>query len=149
MSADREPLRAFPLGRDPDETGTASRFLVLEGLQLERREREVHCRVQLGRANKIFHGEAREMDTQSGHARAAARATLAAAEQAVPGLSLGLEGVTVTNLFSRTYVVVSVEAAQDRQSALLAGLINLDPNRPIEDAAILATLRAIDRWIAS
>lgn len=149
MSANREPLRAFSEGRLPDEAGTANRFLTLEGLQLERRDREVHCRVQLGRGNKIFHGEAREMDSQSGHARAAARATLAAAEQAVPGISLGLEGVTLTNLFSRTYIVVSVEAAQDRQFALLAGLINLDPNRPIEDATVLATLRAIDRWIAS
>jgi hypothetical protein len=149
LSAEREPLRAFPGGREPHDASTASRFLVLEGLQLERREREVHCRVQLGRANRTFHGEAREMDTQSGHARAAARATLAAAEQAVPGISLGLEGVTVTNLFSRTYIVVSVEAAHDRQFALLAGLINLDPNRPIEDAAVLATLRAIDRWLAS
>ena len=149
MSADREPLRAFSGGRQPDDAGATSRFLVLESLQIERRDREVHCRVQLARANKIFHGEAREMDTQSGHARAAARATLAAAEQAVPGVSLGLEAVTLTNLFSRTYVVVSVEAAQDRQFALLAGLINLDPNRPIEDATVLATLRAIDRWIAS
>ena len=119
---------------------------MLDGLQLERRNREIHCRVQLSRAGKIFPGEAREMDTPSGRARAAARATLAAVEQAVPGVSFGLEGVAITSLFSRTYLAVSVEAAHERQFVVLAGLINLEPTRAVEDAAVLATLRAIDRW---
>ena len=86
------------------------------------------------------------MDTPAGRARAAARATLAAAEQAVPGATFGLEGVTITNLFSRSYLAVSVEAAFERQFAVLAGLVDLDPTRAVEDAAVLATLRAIDRW---
>lgn len=89
------------------------------------------------------------MDTPSGRARAAARATLAAAEQAAPGSSLGLEGIAIVDLFSRSYVAVSVEAAHDRHFALLAGLVTLEPTRAVEDAAVLATLRAIDRWIAS
>ena len=88
------------------------------------------------------------MDTPSGRARAAARATLAAAEQAVPGISLGLEGIAITNLFSRSYLAVSIEAAHERQFVVLAGLVTLEPTRAVEDAAVLATLRAIDRWIA-
>jgi hypothetical protein len=119
---------------------------LLDGLQLERRNREIHCRVQLTRGGKVFPGEAREMDTPSGRARAAARATLAAAEQAVPGVTFGLEGVAITSLFSRTYLAVSVEAAHERQLVVLAGLITLEPTRAVEDAAVLATLRAIDRW---
>lgn len=128
---------------------TAGRFLLLTGLQLERGNREIHCRVQLARASKVYHGEAREMDSPSGRARAACRATLAAAEQVGDRINLGLEGVTVVDLFARKYVAVSVEAARDREFVLLAGMVTLEPTRALEDAAVLATLRAIDRWIAS
>lgn len=125
----------------------AGRFLILSGVQLERGNREVHCRVQLTRMGRTYNGEAREMDSSMGRARAAARATLAAAEQAVANTSLGLEGITVVELFSRRYVVASVEAARDREFLTLAGLVTLEPTRALEDAAVLATLRAIDRWI--
>jgi hypothetical protein len=118
------------------------------GIQLERSGQEVRCRVDLQRGKNLFQGEAREMDTPTGRARAAARATLAAAEAACPGIILGLEGVAVVELFSRRYVAASVEAAQKREFALLAGLVTLEPNRAIEDAAVLATLRAIERWLA-
>jgi hypothetical protein len=124
------------------------RFLLLAGLQLERGNQEVHCRVHLTRAGQSFFGEAREMDSPTGRARAAARATLAAAEQVAVGFSLGLEGVAVVELFSRRYVAVSVEAAYNRQFTLLAGMVTLEPTRAVEDATVLATLGAIDRWLA-
>jgi hypothetical protein len=120
----------------------------MSAIQLQRTSQEVHCRVELQQAGRTFSGEAREMDSATGRARAAARATLAAAEQAVPGIQLGLEGITVVDLFSRRYVAASVEAAYQREFALLSGLVALDANRSVEDAAVLATLRAIDRWIA-
>ena len=132
----------------PEPASPPVRFLVMTSLQLERSHQEVHCRVELKRGRTTFQGEAREMDTPTGRARAAARATLAAAEYACPGISLGLEGVSVVDLFSRRYVAVSVEAVQGRNYALLAGLVALDHHRSAEDAAVLATLRAIDRWVA-
>ena len=132
-----------------DGAGRGGRFLLLSGIQLERGQREIHCRVQVSRAGKSFHGEAREMDTPSGRMRAAARAALAAAEQAVPGTSLGLEGITIVQVFSRSYAVASVEAGRDRQFAILAGLATIDAGRALEDSAVLATLGAIDRWIAT
>jgi hypothetical protein len=119
----------------------------MSALQLERRNQEVHCRVELRHGERTFDGEAREMDSPSGRARAAARATLAAAEQAAPGVQLGLEAISVVELFSRRYVAVSVEAVQRRDFALLAGMVTLDTQRAVEDAAVLATLRAIDRWL--
>jgi hypothetical protein len=138
---------AEPSGR-PGLVAPGGRFLVMAGLQLERSNQEVHCRVVLMRGTAAYQGEAREMDTPTGRARAAARATLAAAEYACPGITLGLEGVAIVDLFSRRYVAASVEAAQARNYALLAGLVTLENNRAIEDAAVLATLRAIDRWLA-
>ena len=88
------------------------------------------------------------MDSPTGRARAAARATLAAAEFACPGVNLGLEAIAIVELFSRRYIVASVEAAQRREFVLLAGLVTLETNRSVEDTAVLATLRAIDRWLA-
>ena len=120
----------------------------MSAISLQRANQEVHCRVELKQGTRAFTGEAREMDSPIGRARAAARATLAAAEQAVAGIQLGLEGVTVVDLFSRRYVATSVEAAYQREFLLLAGLVALDGNRSVEDAAVLATLRAIDRWLA-
>lgn len=137
----------LPENNAPESAMRSGRFLLLRGVQMERGNREIHCRVQLSRNEKIFHGEAREMDSPGGRARASARATLAAAEQVGRGVSLGLEGVAMVDLFSRSYVVVSVEAALDREVVLLAGLVTMEPTRAIEDAAVLATLRAIDRWI--
>lgn len=120
----------------------------MSALQLERRTLEVHCRVQLRQGDRTFQGEAREMDSVTGRARAAARATLAAAEQASPGVQLGLEGIAVVDLFSRKYVVTSIEAALQRDFIMLAGMVSLEGQRSVEDAAVLATLRAIDRWLA-
>ncbi|HUP88950.1 MAG TPA: hypothetical protein VM100_06360 [Longimicrobiales bacterium] len=132
----------------PADQTRSARFLLLTSLQLERGAGEIHCRVQLAGPNKTYHGEAHELDSPSGRARAAARATLAAAEQVEGGINLGLEGVAIVDLFSRSYVVVSVEAVYNRQFALLAGIVTLETTRSVEDAAVLATLRAIDRWIA-
>jgi len=130
-------------------TAASGRFLLLAGLQLERANQEVHCRVHLTRGGQSYFGEAREMDSPTGRARAAARATLAAAEQVAVGFSLGLEGVAVVELFSRRYIAVSIEAAYNRQFTLLAGLVTLEPARAVEDATVLATLGAIDRWLAA
>lgn len=100
------------------------------------------------RAAETLDGEAVELDTEAGRIRAAARATLAAAERAGDNLALGLEGSALIEMFGRRYVATSVEAAVDRRFATLSGLAPVDPARSIEEAACLATLRAIDRWIA-
>jgi hypothetical protein len=54
----------------------------------------------------------------------------------------------VADFFGRSYLVVSVEAARCRRFSILSGILALDAARSPEEAAALATLRAIDRWIA-
>lgn len=127
---------------------TTARFLVLSDLGVSRDGSRVTARVTVGRGEDRLEGEAVELDTESGRARAAARATLAAAEHAGVQLALGLEGVQTLDMFGRKYVAVSVEAAVERRFALLAGLVPVDPQRSTEEAACLAALHAIDRWIA-
>lgn len=141
---------ARPAPRDSTTTDSAAtiRFLLLHDLNLTRAGSRVTCTVQVERGPAVFEGEAIELDTQAGRARAAARAALTAAERAADNLALGLEGTMLLDMFGRQYVAASVEAAIDRRFALLAGLVPVDPSRSVEEAACLAALRAIDRWIA-
>jgi hypothetical protein len=147
--AEFDAVSRFPGPQPFDAKARSNRFLVLDRIQIERANREIHCRVQLTQGGKSYHGEAREIDSPNGLMRAAARATLAAAEQIGRNINLALEGVTIVDLFSRKYVAVSVEGAQERQFVMLAGMVMLETNRAIEDAAALATLRAVDRWLES
>ncbi|HEX7090673.1 MAG TPA: hypothetical protein VF192_11105 [Longimicrobiales bacterium] len=122
------------------------RFFILSGLEVRRAENYVTCRVRLLRIGEILAGEAREIDTPAGRARAAARATLQAVASGARGTALSLEGALLVELFGRQYAAVSVEAATARRSALLSGLVVVE--RSIEDAACLATLSAVERWLA-
>jgi len=140
------PGTGTPPGATQD--GSAIRFLLLHDMSIQRAGSRVTCTVQIERGPAVFEGEAIELDTEAGRARAAARATLTAAERAEEKLALGLEGALVLDMFGRRYVATSVEAAVNRRFALLAGLVPVDPARSLEEAACLSALRAIDRWIA-
>jgi len=122
------------------------RFLVLTGIDVHRANNNVTCRVQVQRLGEFFSGEATELDTPNGRARAAARATLAAAQLAAPNAALGLDGLTIIDIFGHPHVAVAVEAASARRVTQLTGLARVD--RSIEDAAAFAALGAIERWIA-
>jgi hypothetical protein len=123
------------------------RFLVLTDVTVTRAGNRVACRVRLTARQSHFDGEAREPDTELGRARAAARATLAAVENAATRASLGLEGLTILDIFQRRYIAVAIDAASGRRFASLAGLVAIDPARSVEEAAALAALRATERWV--
>jgi hypothetical protein len=153
IPADPAAIRLVPLL--PPDAGSATappassvRFLVLQDLELSRAGNHVSCRVLLMRETAAFAGEARELDTPAGRARAAATATLRAAEGAAHDLALGLEAAAVTDFFGRRYAIVAVEAAIGRRSASLCGMVAISEARPHEEYVCLATLRAIDRWLA-
>jgi hypothetical protein len=139
-----EEMRGLPANAAPG----AGRFLLLQNFTFTCTGSHVHCRVQLNREENMSVGEANELDTAAGRARAAARATLIAAENTAENLALGLEGAVFAPLFGRSYAVVSVEASIGRRVATLSGIVPVDPARAPEEAICLATLRAIDRWIA-
>jgi hypothetical protein len=126
----------------------SGRFLILQDLSLARTGVHVTCRVQLMRDDMPASGEARELDTTAGRIRAAATATLRAAESSANGLALGLEAAAIAPMFGRNYAIVSVEASIGRRLATLSGIVPIEPARAPEESACLATLRAIDRWIA-
>ncbi len=123
------------------------RFLILDGVEVQRSSSRVNCSVRLTRLEESFEGQAEELDTELGRARAGARAALAAAEKASPS-ALGLEGIQLPEIFGRRYVVVSVEATAARRYVVLSGILALDGARSLEEAAALAALRAIERFIS-
>lgn len=139
---------------DPERAGQADRATrspagrpddALDALEVHRSENHVRCVVRLVSGGGRYEGEARELDTESGRARAAARATLAALETADGAIRLGLEGAIILQMFGRAYVFVSVEAATARDQQSLPGVVALE--RSTEEAAALATLRALKGWM--
>ncbi len=122
------------------------RFLLLDDLDVHLDRTHCRCRVDLIRLTDRFDGEATDLATEIGRARAAARASLAAARKAAPGVTLALEGVQIVPLFGRRYIALTVEAAAERRFQSLSALVVIDHS--IEHAAALAALRAVERWIA-
>ena len=145
--ADRQP----PAELDPAATPAhrSGRFLVLDSFELHKAGARVTCIARLRRREQLFRGEASEIDSPNGRARSAARAVLAAATQAADDVTLGLEGIAFTSLFGRPYYVASVEAAQHRRFIILSGIAAAESGRSQEESAALATLRAIERWMAA
>jgi hypothetical protein len=138
-----QPTETDDAGLSPVWQG---RFLVLTTLHVQRADNGVTCHVEIQRLGESFSAEARELDTPTGRARAAARAALIAAQLAAPGVELGLEGLIILEAFGRRYVALSIEAVSARRFTHLSGFACID--RSAEDAACFATLGAIERWIA-
>lgn len=138
----------------PDEVQVAQpvspgRHLLLQDFSSSRAGAHVTCRVQLLCGDQSVTGEARELDTPGGRARAAALATLRAAEHTNSNVALGLEAAVITSIVGRDYAVVAVEASIGRRVAELSGLAPIDPARAPEECVCIATLSALDRWLAA
>lgn len=130
------PLRALPVGSLP-------RFS-LDSLDVHRTEGRAECSVRLRTTKRSTAGAATEPDTSAGRARAAARAVLVAVESLDPDLRLGLHGARKLNLFGHDAMVVLVEATSGRAHGHLPGSALVE--RSVEEAAALATLRALRSW---
>jgi hypothetical protein len=152
-------LRGYGLAFTPAQLHTApidgavappplwnGRFLILDNIETTRAEHQVTCHIRILRGGKPASGEARDVDTDNGRARAAAQATLRAAERAANGVAFGLEGLHIPELFGRRYVILSIDAALARRPSLLPGIAAV--TQSTEHAAAIATLGAIERWLS-
>ncbi|HEX7051549.1 MAG TPA: hypothetical protein VF188_15185 [Longimicrobiales bacterium] len=138
------PKRAAHVAHRNGPRGT-SRRIVLTGYETRLdASRRASCRVALRAGPDEFHGEARGPDTPRGRADAAANAVFAALAAARGKTRFGLEGVTIVDVDGRDFVLVAARAFYDRRPVELTGAAHLD--RSPEEAAILASLQAINRW---
>jgi hypothetical protein len=102
------------------------------------------CEVVLRDGDAEVTGAGSGSDTAGGRAQSAARAVLSAIAVARPELKLELEGAAIASSRGRSYVIVAAQGLAGRQVYQLAGAAPL--TRSPEEAAILATLQATNRW---
>jgi hypothetical protein len=131
-------------GDDDGERVAARRRLEFVRYQSRRQDGRCVCQVELRDEPGQVTGSGAGPDTAAGRAEAAARAVLDAIGQARPELRLVLDGATITSSRGRTFVVAAAQLLRERGPVRLAGAAAM--TRSPEEAAILATLQATNRW---
>lgn len=106
---------------------------------------EAHCRVVLRRGSEEFGGSGQGSNTPQGRAEAAARALFAAVVASRGSDDVALEGAAIIETNGRTFVLVAAHGLTGRQTIPLTGAAPL--GRSAEEAAILASLQATNRWV--
>jgi hypothetical protein len=127
-----------------DDDGGAGRYIFVGYDARTQPDHEAACRVTIRRGNAVYSGTGAGPGTPLGRAQSAARAVFAAIATARRSHSLGLEGVTLLDSHGRAFVLVAGHAIDGRSSVPLTGIAAL--HRSPEEAAILATLQATNRW---
>lgn len=124
------------------------RRLILGNVRIERAAgQKVTCRVDLSDADATFTGEAEGPDFEKARMEVAATAVLEAAQMATKeDVILALQGIDTVGAFGQSYVLAAVNGAVRRDSAPLAGVVRVRDS--VEEAAVLACLQAINRWIS-
>ena len=123
-------------------------FVRVKIVHMERQAgREFSCRVELARGEDTFKGEAEGPDFERSRIEVAATAVLEALLQTCSDndVRLGLQGVSVLESLGRRFVVVVVGVSVGRQAATLSGIETV--NDSVEEAAVLASLKATNRWL--
>ena len=128
---------------------TGVRRYLFEGYEFERKmPHNIVCRVRLRLDEEEFVGVAEGTDIERGRLNAAAQAVLSALEQAEENeVGFALDGVKLIDAFDLPVVVAAIYGLSGRTRTYLAGAAPV--NESPEHAAILATLKATNRWILS
>jgi hypothetical protein len=128
---------------------TGVRRYLFDGYEFERKmPQRIICRVRLRLEEEEFVGEAEGTDIERGRLNAAAQAALSALEQAEEAeIGFALDGVRLIDVFDLPVVVTAVYGLSGRTRTYLAGASPVTDSA--EQAAILATLKATNRWILS
>ena len=105
---------------------------------------DAQCRVVLRQGEAEYTGSGEGANTPQGRASAAARALFAALAASRGREDLALEDATLVGTLGRTFVLVAAHGLAGRQSVPLTGVAAVA--RSPEEAAILASLQATNRW---
>ena len=131
----------------PTQAVSSDRRLVLGNVHIERAAgQKVTCRVDLARDDSVFTGEAEGPDFEKARMEVAATAALVAAQQATGDkVLLSLQGIDSVGAFGQSFVLAAVNGSVRRESESLAGVVRIRDS--VEEAAVLACLQAINRWV--
>lgn len=123
------------------------RRLVLGNVRIERAAgQKVTCRVDLSHEDEVYTGEAEGPDFEKARMEVAATALLEAAQLASgDDVFLSLQGIDSVGAFGESFVLAAVNGSVRRESQALAGVVRVRDS--VEEAAVLACLQAINRWV--
>ncbi|HSJ14190.1 MAG TPA: hypothetical protein VK939_07235 [Longimicrobiales bacterium] len=107
--------------------------------------RETVCHVTVSRGSEHYTGSGAGPSTPLGRAQAAARGLFAALHTARDAQDLMLENAALVEAHGRTFVLIAAQSVQGRRTEPLTGVAILQ--RSPEEAAILASLHAVNRWL--
>lgn len=126
---------------------STKRLLYFEDVEVRRsRASGMSCRVTIRRGDETFVGEASGQETHQVRTETAARAAMAAVQQAdTDGRVLAFEGARIVDAFERQFAFVALTTRFGRESALLTGSAEIKDG--IETASVLAVLDATNRWV--
>lgn len=126
---------------------TGVRRYLFDGFELKRTPpQRIECKVRLKLDDQEFVGEAVATDVERGRLNAAAQAALNALEIAEENeIAFALDGVKQIDSFDLPVVVAAIYGLVGRTRTYLAGAAPITESA--EHAAILATLKATNRWI--
>jgi hypothetical protein len=108
--------------------------------------RETLCHVTVRRAREHYIGTGTGASTPQGRALAAAKGLIAAVATARDRSDIALEDVAIVEAHGKTFVIVAAHVLMRRETIALTGVAILA--RSPEEAAILASLQAINRWLS-
>ncbi|MDQ2667150.1 MAG: hypothetical protein M3Z05_14215 [Gemmatimonadota bacterium] len=126
---------------------STKRRLYFEDVEVKRsRASGMSCRVTIRQGDEIFVGEATGLESDRLRVETAARAAIAAVQQAdVARRVLSFEGARTIDAFEREFVFVALTTRVGRETALLTGSAEVKDG--VETACVLAVLDATNRWI--
>lgn len=148
-NTDLDAADADDPGDEPDDGGPAplppaQRIVFVRWDARSQANGESECHVTVRRGADEFTGAGSGAGTPQGRALAAARAVFAAIAEARGADDLVLEDAKLVDTQGRGYVLVAARAIVGRQTRPLTGVAPLAQSP--EEAAILASLQATNRW---
>lgn len=108
--------------------------------------RETLCHVTVRREREHYIGTGTGASTPQGRALAAAKGLIAAIATARDRNDIALEDAAIVEAHGKTFVMVAAHVLMRRETIALTGVSIL--TRSPEEAAILASLQAINRWLS-
>src|SRR3954471_4894272 len=132
---------------EPSSGRSNKRRLYFEDVEVKRsRASGMTCRVTIRQGEELFVGEATGLESDRLRVETAAKAAVAAVQQAdVARRTLSFEGARTISAFEREFVFVALTTRLGRDTALLTGSAEIKDG--VETASVLAVLDATNRWV--
>jgi hypothetical protein len=140
------PLRAIAPQAEPEPDVADLRFVYVGFDVRSATNRETICHVTVRREREHYIGTGTGASTPQGRALAAAKGLIAAVATARDKGDIALEDVAIVEAHGKTFVMVASHVLMRRETIALTGVATM--TRSPEEAAILAALQSINRWLS-